>query len=359
MRYDGVHMKEFLNLLEPEPLVRAFLTDPPEGFTAFKIDADSGGLPAFLTRFDLSTTADKKVKKVLDKLKAIVPKPKTVFVGTTVSEYSLFPAGVAPGVLKERAVVKLNELKAPFLIIKDIPADSPVLSDEENEFSRRLVECLEESGFIIMHGQALAYVPINFASIEDYLGRFSRSRRKDFRRKLRSMDEVSIEAVNTGAPFFDDRTVELLYGLYLNVYERSYIHFDKLTPGFFRKVLKDASSRGVAFLYRNSGNIIGFNLCFLAGDYLIDKYVGFVYPESLDHNLYFISWFYNLEYCLKNGLSALIAGWTDPEIKAYLGAQFTHTRHAVYIRNPLLRFVLKRFKPFFESDRKVMEKLEG
>jgi hypothetical protein len=50
-----------------------------------------------------------------------------------------------------------------------------------------------------------------------------------------------------------------------------------------------------------------------------------------------------------------VAGWTDPEVKAQLGASFTFTQHAVYIRNPLLRALGRRFSRHFESDRAWQE----
>jgi uncharacterized protein len=83
---------------------------------------------------------------------------------------------------------------------------------------------------------------------------------------------------------------------------------------------------------------------------LLDKYVGFAYPQAREFNLYFVSWFHNLEYALERGLKCYVAGWTDPEIKRHLGARFTFTHHAVYIRNPWLRRLLSHFKHHFEAD---------
>jgi hypothetical protein len=120
-------------------------------------------------------------------------------------------------------------------------------------------------------------------------------------------------------------------------------------------VLQDASSGGIAFEYRRDGQLTAFNLCFRTGGKLIDKYVGFRYPDARALNLYFISWFHNLAYALEHGMTHYVAGWTDPEIKAYLGAKFTLTRHAVHIRNPLLRTMLRRFARWFESDREWHE----
>lgn len=351
-------MKRLFNLLEPLPLVEAFLAEPPEGFKAVRIETGVGQVPAFLTKFDLRTAADKGVKKWLDRFNFIIPKPLTLFVGTTVSEYALFPEGAKPEEIKKRALGELRKRNAKFLIVKDIPADSPLLDSVDNVFSRELAAQFEKSGFFILQGQALAYVPVDFSSTEEFLAKFSKSRRKDFKRKLRSFDDVTVTAVATGSLFFDDERVAFFYKLFINVYDKSYIHFDKLTLAFFSRVLKDAENNGVVFVYRHSGNIIGFNLCFRKGDALVDKYVGFVYPDAKEHNLYFLSWFYNLEYCVKEGLKYFIAGWTDPEIKAYLGAKFTHTQHAVFIRNPALRLMLGRFRGAFESDKKVIESLE-
>ena len=85
-----------------------------------------------------------------------------------------------------------------------------------------------------------------------------------------------------------------------------------------------------------------------------EKYIGLKYPEAKETNLYFLSWFENLQYALTHNLSMYVAGWTDPEVKASLGASFTMTNHAVYFRSSVLRFLLTPFKRFFESDTKKL-----
>ncbi|MEO8316480.1 MAG: hypothetical protein ABI645_17005, partial [Pseudomonadota bacterium] len=47
---------------------------------------------------------------------------------------------------------------------------------------------------------------------------------------------------------------------------------------------------------------------------------------------------------------SLLAGWTDPQVKKDLGAEFTWTEHAVYVRNPVLRWILRLFRRHFEGD---------
>src|SRR5215831_6950966 len=94
-------MTTYLNLLEPEALVHAFLAHPPEDTRAF---IAPGGTPAFSTRFDLLTTADDRLRRCVATLPfyrhwSRVLKPLTCFVGTTVSEYTLFPRDSAPETL--------------------------------------------------------------------------------------------------------------------------------------------------------------------------------------------------------------------------------------------------------------------
>src|SRR6185437_4867415 len=113
--------------------------------------------------------------------------------------------------------------------------------------------------------------------------------------------------------FEDKQFCDELYRLYLNVYGQSKYHFDQLTRSFFTEVFQDAAANGVMFLYRrqDDGRLIAWNLSYEYGGYLVDKYVGFEYPDVRQLNIYFISWFENLEYAISRGLSHYIAGWTE------------------------------------------------
>jgi len=341
------------NQLEPDALVAQFLTHPPDGF---RILPNAGGVPAFATRFNLLTTADIALQRRV----ASLPMhrlwgrwlcPQTCFIGTTVSEYALLPC--AP--VAEAFVSALRDQYAreySLLIVKDIPQSSPLLDAAANAYADAFAAASEHAGWVLLDGQALAYVPVDFASADEYLARLSSGRRRDIRRKLRSRGELAIEALPTGDPLFADAAMlDEFYALYLNVYAQSEIHFDQLSAEFFCAMLRDGGSGGIVFVYRHQGRMIGYNICFVAQGNLLDKYVGFVYPDARRHNLYFVSWMHNLDYACTHGLRHYVAGWTDPQIKAYLGASFTFTRHAVYLRNPILRAVFRRIARRFENDR--------
>ncbi|MBF0565249.1 MAG: GNAT family N-acetyltransferase [Nitrospirae bacterium] len=394
MKPDGIgnihdigNIRAFYNSLEPAALIEAFECHPPVGFAPAGLSVNFTGsriltVPAFKAELNLFTTMDENLRATVAKYEKNLPnfiknmyRVKTLFVGTTVSEYAVFPKApqkididnttedsTMDAHIKEyietligAALGALNKSRCQFLIFKDLPIDSPLLSARENDFCRSLLLALKSVGFVVLQGQGLAYVPIDFTSIEELLSRFSRARRKDFLRKLRVMPELSVETVKTGSPFFTDSAIEYLYNLYLNVYDGASVHFDKLSREFFYRVFRDGENSGIVFLYRLRGALIGFNLCFVHGRSLVDKYVGFMYPDSRKANLYFASWFENIGYCLRNGLKTFIAGWTDPQIKASLGASFTFTHHAVYCKSRALRLILKKAGRLFESEGKALE----
>jgi len=351
----------FIAQLEPDALLGHFMSHPPMGFA---VETSSQGMPCFVASFDLLTTADDALRRRVTALPLYrwwgrALRWRTRFAGTTVSEYAPLPRTVSP-------IALAQGLKAAYagecklLIVKDIAQDSPLLSEADNAQVSAFASACEAEGYVLLEGQALAWVPIDFASGDDYLSRLSSGRRKNIRRKLRSRADLDIEIVRTGDARFDDETtLREFYTLFDNVYAQSEIHFDRLSEDFFRALLRDARSDGVVFVYRHAGQMIGWNLCYEEGGKLIDKYIGFAYPQAREHNLYFVSWMHNLDYARQRGLTHYVAGWTDPQVKSFLGARMTFTRHAVYARNPLLRALLRRLGSHFESDRQWQNTAEA
>jgi hypothetical protein len=350
----------FISQLEPDALITAFMAQPPIGFTA---GYSPQGMPGFVAPFDLLTTADDELRKRVAGLPLYrhwsrLLRWRTRFAGSTVTEYAPLPPDVPPAELAQGLKAAWGR-ECKLLIVKDIAQDSPLLTEAENTHARAFAEACEAEGFVLLEGQALAWVPIDFASDDEYLARLSYSRRKNIRRKLRSRADLDIEVVRTGdARFHDAATLAAYYALFDNVYAQSEIHFDRLSLDYFRLLLQDADSGGVVFVYRHEGKLIGWNLCYEHGGKLIDKYIGFAYPEAREHNLYFVSWMHNLGYARERGLTHYVAGWTDPEVKSFLGASMTFTRHAVYARNPVLRALLRKLGGHFESDRNWQESAE-
>ncbi len=345
------------NLIEPAGLLRHFIANPPQDFNIVELP---GGMPGFASRFDLCTTMEPSVQRRLAALPLFrhwrrFLKPYTCFGGATCTEYAPLPVTPDADTLLQTLLRDIAP-RFDFLILKDLPLDSPLTGEAASRYTEQLLSACKRADFFIVAGQALAYVPVDFTSIEEILARMPRTRRKEMKRKLKARANLEIETLHSGDAFFlDPANLDHLYQLYANVYQQSEIHFDQLMPEFFRALFQDAALNGILFIYRAQGAIIGYNLCFEHNGMLLDKYVGFAYPQAREHNLYTVSWFHNLAYALEHGLHTYVAGWTDPEIKRHLGAQFTFTQHAVYIRNPILRTLLKPLRRFFEADRQWYE----
>lgn len=347
----------FLNTLEPPGLIKHFLRHPPERFEAV---VSAIGQPGFWMEFDLLTTADSALLQLINisHTGSLIRRGltwRTLFWGTTITEYLPVPSDI-DGLRLVESMLETWGHSSRLLIFKDIPFQSPLLTKAEQNTVAELITACKQAGFVLIAGQALAYVTIDFESEDEYLRRFSSVRRKNIRRKLRTRAHLQVEMIHTGCERLDNTEfLNELYDLYVNVYRQSDIHFDKLTVEFFSAICKDPSLDGHLFLYHSAGRLVGFNLCFVHNGMLIDKYIGFRYPEVREYNLYFVSWMENLAFALSRKLTHYITGWTDPEIKAFLGAQFTMTQHAIYIRNPFVRYILRKLSRHFEHDRAWLE----
>lgn len=342
----------YIAQLEPENLLEQFLAHPPIGFHA---ERSASGVPTFVAPFDLLTTADSALRQRVTRLPGYRHwgrwlRWRTRFVGCTVTEYAPLTDNLSASALADQLLDRFGH-DCALLVIKDLAHASPLLDARANAYAAAFARRCETRGCVLLEGMALAWVPIDFTTLDDYLARLSYSRRKSIRRKLRSKGALQIDCVRTGATCFDDDDlISRFYALYRNVYAQSEIHFDLLSESFFRAVLRDGNSSGCVFTYRDGNDLIGWNLCYEYRGMLIDKYVGFAYPPARDHNLYVVSWMENLAYARRRGLSHYVAGWTDSEIKRQLGARFCSTRHAVYVRNPLLRFAFRHLAHCFESE---------
>ena len=286
--------------LEPAALLEGFLAHPPLGFEAGRLPS---GLPTFRAPLDLTTTMDDGLRgRLLGLPLSRLWRPwitwKTRFVGATSTEYTVAGARGAGGIGRGRDASR-DRRCAP-AGGQDLAVDSPLLDDAANAHSSAFRQALLARGFVELEGMPLAWVAIDFDSLDGYLGRLSSSRRKNIRRKLRSRDDLQVDCIATGDPALADPRLQVeLYALYLGVYAQSAVHFDQLDLPYFQYLLADSQGQGRMFLYRHQGQLIGWNLCYVHAGKLVDKYIGLAYPQSREHNLYAVSWMHNLEYALQ------------------------------------------------------------
>lgn len=343
----------YLNLLESDEYAELFRKHPPITFPCLGNEWET---PSFFTPFDITMTMDGKTAAFLKKIPCFSAIRrmlvwKTEFYGTTVTEYAPIAVSHDFGALIDE--LKKNVRKASLIIIKDLPNSSPLLSKEINIKADELASAACSRGFFQVEGEALAYLPIDFDSTDDWLSRFSKSRRKDLKRKFRSREFIEEEFVLLGDERFEDPSfISKMYSLYMEVYDQSQVHFDCLSEKFFKALLSSKTIKGVCAFYskKDTKEMIGWNVSLIHNGMMIDKFIGMHYPSARDLNLYFVSWLANIEYAKKEGLKTYVAGWTDSKVKASLGAKFTMTRHLAFVVNPFLRTVIRPFRHMFESE---------
>ena len=122
--------------------------------------------------------------------------PRTCFIGATVSEYGLLPTSTTPDHFLASLLTTAADY--PFLIVKDLPTQSVLVGEPAHAYSQAFMDAAQSAGFFAIEGQALAYVPIDFTSIEEFLSRMPKSRRKDIKRKTRENPALVIEHICTG-----------------------------------------------------------------------------------------------------------------------------------------------------------------
>ena len=205
----------------------------------------------------------------------------------------------------------------------------------------RALKVLSKDGFFRTRSLPSVVTDIDFDSMDDYFKSLSPSRRKDLNRKLKKTYSNAHIEIKISDDV--DRIIDDVYRLYVNTYLAGKIKFEKLTKDFFIHVARNMKPHVKFFLYYVNGALGAFNLCFVHKDLFIDKFIGFNYDISYKHNLYFISWCFNVEWCIKKSIRRYQTGQTDYRAKISLGGRrvslYAYVKHRNFIYNPVLKLL--------------------
>ena len=309
-------------------------------------------MPAFLTDYHLDTTLPRAGKKITYAVQKLFPgllTLKLASLGSPVTEYGQMGFHTSVPASEKSAIIKSilehveNEL-APqgyhLFGLKDIPA-----YDETNWETAAL-----PLGYKSVNGLAVAHLDINFADMDAYFARLSHATRKDMRRKLRLRHEVRVEVrdnINDVLP----RVMEL----YADTHARADMQFEELTPAFFQNVLRHGAGSAICLLYWVGNELLAANLLLKNETALLDKFFVMDSGKGRDYNLYFISWFTSVEYCLQHGMKRFQSGQAGYANKLRLGSTLTTTRMMFRHTNKLLNSVLRLASPLLEAENPLKE----
>ena len=326
------------NAIEPPWFVDIFHRHPPDGFQSGKRD----GLTYFVGSFDLSSRLGAS-PRLAGLAKLFLPSPRFLFIGQSTCEFCPLPDRSDSDIVAT-VFALLNETRAAAALVLNLPWGAPFLGDDDNRRSRNLLSSLEHARFEPLWGDALWYVPIDFSSTEEFLRALPSRHRQRIRRNLKARHEVEVRLLTGSIDLISDRDFDELFLLSENVVAASEEAFVHISRGWHQEFFARWDERCRLFLYYVGDKLAGFTLGIVTNGSFIFKTTGLDYDISRKYRLYFVAWFHMLDYCIRCGLRFFIAGQSNDAIKSYLGAISTPTVHAVYFRNPALRWAARHLK---------------
>jgi hypothetical protein len=230
-------------------------------------------------------------------------------------------------------------LRAPLIVLKEFP-----------KAYRAPLRCFLDQGFARAPSLPMTCLNIEYANFEDYMTRaLNSSTRRKLRKKFKIADQaapIDMSVVDDVAPFVDE-----LYPLYLQVYERSKLHFEKLTKAFFCNVGRLMPDKARFFIWRQEGRIVAFSLCLLEGEALYAEYIGLDYTVALRLHLYHYAVRDMTTWAIANGYKWFRSSGLNYDPKLHLRHRLDpidlYVRHA----SPVANAVLKRVLPWIEPTR--------
>jgi len=319
------------------------------GFSYFYIGVFDGedlvGIaPAFTTPYNLETTLD---QPALRRFIQIMKKPCPGFLRVSLAALGSPCTERAMLGIKDQArnygivdcllnAFESEALKqgATLLAVKDLARDTDGV----------WTNCLLDLGYGLIPGLPSTRLDVDFDTLDGYLARLSSGTRKDMRRKLKTRSALRVENVSSLKSY--EAQVMALYKATL---ERADMALEELTFAFFENVLTLMPEQALCRLYFDGDTLVALNLLLHNDSELFDKYF-LMAPEGRRLNLYFVSWFDNLAFCLNEGLRLFHTGQAAYENKVRLGARLDETYMAFKHRNMAISGLFRLLSPLFAGD---------
>ncbi len=229
-------------------------------------------------------------------------------------------------------------LGARLIVLKEFPV----------EYRARL-RSFEEAGFSRIPSMPMTHLNISFASFDDYVDKtLSGKTRRNLKRKFRAADAASIEMTVTASvePFIDE-----VYPLYLQVFNRSKMNFEKLTPDFFCDLGRRMPDKAHFFLWRQQGRTVAFALCMVHGEKIWAEYLGLDYAVALDLHLYYYVTRDVINWAIAHGCKSFHSGPLNYDPKRRMGHILDPLDLYIRHTSPTLNWLLKLALPLIGPTR--------
>lgn len=301
--------------------------------------------PFFLHDQDLLAGTGRRIQAVTAFIRRLWPhflRMRTLMVGCAAGEGHIddgdgFSGRVIAQLLPSAAIDHARALKVPMVVLKEFPARY-----------RDTLECFRRDDYTCMPSLPMTRLRIDYANFEDYMTRaLSRATRKNFRRKFKAAAQgpaIEMTVVTDLSPIIDE-----VYPLYLQVYERSNLHFEKLTPEYLCELGRRMPDKVRFFVWRRAGRIIAFSVCMVHGDTIYDEYIGLDYTVALDLHLYHYTIRDIMNWAITQGYLWYCSSSLNYDPKLHLRCQLEpldlYIRHTSPLVNAALKLALPLLAP--------------
>jgi Peptidogalycan biosysnthesis/recognition len=300
--------------------------------------------PFFILDQDLLAGISPRLRRLVRSVRCLWPrflKMRTLMVGCAVGEGHLDGEekfhGSNARLLAQAIVAHARDMNAPLVVLKEFPARY-----------RDSLKCFSNHGFIRVPSLPMTRLNIDYPSFEAYMMKaLNSATRRKLRKKFRAAADsspITMGVVDDIAPIVDN-----IYPLYLQVYDRSRFHFEKLTKAFLCGLGRRMPNKVRFFLWSQNGRIVAFTLCMIERDAIFVEYIGLDYSVALDLHLYhyavrdMISWgiAHGFKWLRSSGLNY------DPKLhlRHVLDPVDLYVRHTLPISNAVLKWLLPLIEP--------------
>ncbi len=168
-----------------------------------------------------------------------------------------------------------------------------------------------------------------------YLQSLGSNQRHQLKKKVRR----SKEAVTLGVELLrqpDDATLDKLFALFWQTYEKATTRFERLNRRFFGLIAAEPAASFIVLREPTTAEPVAFMLCFEFPGHLVNKFIGIDYRTPREWFLYFRLWDAAVDRAMTLGATALQSGQTGYRPKIDLGHRLVPLTNYCAHRNPLI-----------------------
>lgn len=300
--------------------------------------------PLFFVQQNLTEGVTGATRRTIDRIRERFPRfltLKTLMVGCTAGEGHL---GVcSPEDAAWTAEALHSCLKT---IARKTGASLVVLKDFPSRY-RESLRSFSSNGYTRVASMPMTRLSLEHHDFEEYLSSLGKATRKNLRRKFRKTAQsapIRFEVLTDITPVVDE-----VYPLYLQVHERSKLHFEKLTREYLCRLGQELPERVRFFVWRQEGRAIAFSLCLVHDGTIYDEYLGMDYEVAFDLNLYFYTLRDIISWAIEQGLHSYCSSPLNYDPKLHLGCELVpldlYAMHTVGVVNTVFRRALRFLQP--------------